>query len=131
MEIEIYDMEVMIPSDDVNLFQYIIYDWNSFLADVGGYLGLLVGQSIFGIYQLIAGWMNWNKATQIFMTRRTRTREARKKAIATASLSNQTPKNWDIRIEGLGFKAIANGNDNESSSRSRRFVKDLLEGIPA
>ena len=122
-------MLFMILSNDVDLFQYIIYDWNSLLADVGGYLGLLVGQSIFGMYQLIANWMNWNKATQIFMTRRKRTREAKKKAIATASMSNHTPKNSEIRIGGLGFMAIE--NDKESSGRSRRFVEDMLEHIPA
>ena len=132
METEIYDMEFMIPSDNVNLFQYIIYDWNSLLADVGGYLGLLVGQSIFGMYQLMAGWMNWNKATQLFMTRRRRTIKAREKAIETASMSNHTLKNWDWdQIEGLGSKVIASGNDKESASRSSRFVEELLQDIPA
>jgi hypothetical protein len=28
--------------------QYVIYD--SFIADIGGYLGLLLGQSAFGVY---------------------------------------------------------------------------------
>ena len=122
-------MRVIIPSKNDNLFQYIIYDWNSLLADLGGYLGLLVGQSIFDMYQLMAGWMNWNKATKLFMTRRKRTIKAREKAIKTASMSNHTPKKSDIRIEGLGFKTIA--NDKESSGHSRRFVDDLLEDIPA
>ena len=36
------------------LFQYIIYDGNSFVADVGGYLGLLVGQSLYGLYDVMA-----------------------------------------------------------------------------
>ena len=60
-------MLFMILSNDVDLFQYIIYDWNSLLADIGGYLGLLVGQSIFGMYQLMASWINWKKATQILV----------------------------------------------------------------
>ena len=34
--------------------EYLIYDLNSFVADVGGYLGLLLGQSLYGIYQLAA-----------------------------------------------------------------------------
>ena len=38
-------------------FQYIIYDSNSFIADVGGYLGLLLGQSMFGVYQLTMEWI--------------------------------------------------------------------------
>ena len=29
---------------------YRIYDRNSFIADIGGYLGLLLGHSLFGIY---------------------------------------------------------------------------------
>ena len=33
--------------------QYYIYDQNSFIADVGGYLGLLLGQSIYGIYEVL------------------------------------------------------------------------------
>ena len=32
--------------------EYLIYDFNSFIADVGGYLGLLLGQSLYGIYQM-------------------------------------------------------------------------------
>ena len=66
MEKEIYlmGMEFMILSNDVNLFQYIIYDWNSLLADMGGYLGLLLGQSIFGIYQLVKTLINHDKFLQ-------------------------------------------------------------------
>ena len=30
--------------------QYIIYDWNSFVADVGGFLGLLLGCSALSLY---------------------------------------------------------------------------------
>ncbi len=29
--------------------QYVIYDYNSFVADVGGYLGLLLGHSLMGM----------------------------------------------------------------------------------
>ena len=31
-------------------FQYEIYDEDNLLADIGGYLGLLLGQSIYGLY---------------------------------------------------------------------------------
>ena len=33
--------------------QYIIYDSNQLIADVGGYLGLLLGHSIFSLYKHI------------------------------------------------------------------------------
>ena len=35
--------------------EYVLYDYNTFIADIGGYLGLLLGQSVFGVYQLAAG----------------------------------------------------------------------------
>ena len=34
--------------------QYLIYDFDSFIADVGGFLGLLLGFSIFSIYKDMA-----------------------------------------------------------------------------
>ena len=40
-------------------FQYIIYDINAFIADVGGYLGLLLGQSIYGLYEIITHWLGY------------------------------------------------------------------------
>ena len=39
--------------------QYYVYDLNSFIADVGGYLGLLLGQSCLGMYHLIVTPSNW------------------------------------------------------------------------
>ena len=30
--------------------QYVIYDFNSFIADVGGFMGLLLGFSLLSIY---------------------------------------------------------------------------------
>ena len=38
------------------LHQYLIYDLNDFFADVGGYLGLLLGSSFFGIYEIATSW---------------------------------------------------------------------------
>ena len=35
----------------------MIYDANDFIADVGGYLGLLIGQSMFSIYVMAEEWM--------------------------------------------------------------------------
>ena len=40
-------------------FQYIIYDHTSFVADVGGYLGLLIGQSMFSMYVMAEEWVRW------------------------------------------------------------------------
>ncbi len=37
--------------------QYVIYDANSFVADVGGYLGLLLGHSLLGIGIDAINWM--------------------------------------------------------------------------
>ena len=37
------------------LLQYVIYDHRSLIADVGGYLGLLLGQSMYGLYQALVG----------------------------------------------------------------------------
>ena len=37
--------------------EYIVYDSSNFIADVGGYLGLLMGHSILSIYYLYAGWL--------------------------------------------------------------------------
>lgn len=37
--------------------QYIIYDHGSLIADVGGYLGLLLGQSILTFYDVIISWL--------------------------------------------------------------------------
>ena len=35
--------------------QYVIYDFNSFIADVGGFMGLLLGFSLLSIYDEIEG----------------------------------------------------------------------------
>ena len=38
--------------------EYIVYDTSNFIADVGGYLGLLMGHSILSIYYLSTGWLS-------------------------------------------------------------------------
>ena len=40
----------------------MIYDWNDLVADVGGYLGLLLGQSAFGIFEIVTQWMRQRKS---------------------------------------------------------------------
>ena len=37
--------------------QYVIYDTDSFFADVGGYMGLLLGSSLFSLYNEIEALM--------------------------------------------------------------------------
>ncbi len=32
--------------------QYVIYDTNAYIADIGGYLGLLLGHSLMSLYQM-------------------------------------------------------------------------------
>ena len=33
-----------------SIFQYYVYDVDSLIADIGGFLGLLIGQSLYGLY---------------------------------------------------------------------------------
>ena len=37
--------------------EYLVYDYNNFIADIGGYLGLLLGHSILSIYSMSADWI--------------------------------------------------------------------------
>ena len=36
--------------------EYYIYNWGSFIADVGGYLGLLLGYSLLSMYHVLTQW---------------------------------------------------------------------------
>ena len=38
--------------------EYVVYDMSNFIADVGGYLGLLLGHSILSIYYLSSDWLS-------------------------------------------------------------------------
>ena len=38
--------------------QYVIYDGNSFLADIGGFLGLVLGSSMLNIYDEVVGLLS-------------------------------------------------------------------------
>ena len=42
-------------SDYIVRQEYLTYDINSLIADVGGYLGLLLGYSVLSIYQWLVG----------------------------------------------------------------------------
>ena len=43
------------------IFQYMIYDFDGFIADVGGYLGLLLGQSVYGVFEIVTQWLRYRK----------------------------------------------------------------------
>ena len=47
--------------------QYVTYDTNAFIADFGGYLGLLLGQSIIAMYDMLVLYMD--KATKYLQPR--------------------------------------------------------------
>ena len=38
--------------------QYVTYDTNAFIADFGGYLGLLLGQSIIAMYDMLVSYLD-------------------------------------------------------------------------
>ncbi len=41
--------------------QYVLYDFNAFIADIGGYLGLLLGHSLLSIYHSAYSWCQTKK----------------------------------------------------------------------
>ena len=43
--------------------EYLIYDWDSFISDIGGYIGLLLGSSLYSLYQDMAVMVGrmWSK----------------------------------------------------------------------
>ena len=43
--------------------QYAAYDFNAFIADVGGFLGLLLGHSIYSLVSSMLEWSKGNKMT--------------------------------------------------------------------
>ena len=42
--------------------QYVVYDADALVADIGGYLGLLLGHSIYSVLVTITGWLKNAKA---------------------------------------------------------------------
>ena len=41
--------------------EYVMYDMNDFIADVGGYLGLLLGHSVLSVYFMSVEWFAQTK----------------------------------------------------------------------
>ena len=65
-----YDTKIEFKIMDVSyqeMEQYLIYDFNSFIADVGGFMGLLLGFSVLSmvneIIDLLLNKCKWQKAT--------------------------------------------------------------------
>ena len=46
--------------------EYIVYDFNDFIADVGGYLGLLLGHSVLSMYHMSTEWFTGTKVLSSF-----------------------------------------------------------------
>ena len=46
--------------------QYYVYDFDSFFADVGGFMGLLLGSSVLSIYDVVGSWLNARKFQSFF-----------------------------------------------------------------
>ena len=60
---------VSIQIDDKSFIeeeQYYVYTFNNFIADVGGYMGLLLGSSILSIYDEIENYLNRKKLGSFF-----------------------------------------------------------------
>ena len=59
-------LEIVVPNGRYEeREQYIVYDSDSFIADVGGFLGLLLGHSMLSLYQLGAQWIADGKKLNI------------------------------------------------------------------
>ena len=54
---EVHLQFTMLDSSYKEEEQYIIYDVNSFIADVGGYMGLLLGSSLLSLYMAMEAFM--------------------------------------------------------------------------
>lgn len=51
-------MQLQIPNGEYELIEeYYLYDLDSFIPDVGGYLGLLLGYSLLSMYHTFAQWL--------------------------------------------------------------------------
>ena len=85
------------------------------LADTGGYLGLLLGQSIFGMYQLIVSSTYWGKVSQLLKTRGKLTKPEKVVANVDCSMS-------DNQRHGLQGE-LQNPNDEIPSGLASRVVE--------
>ena len=56
------ELEIIVPTGKYEeKEQYVVYDTDSFIADVGGFLGLLLGHSMLSLYQLASKWIKDGK----------------------------------------------------------------------
>ena len=55
---KVAELRFVYPHGEYDLIEeYYIYNWGSFIADVGGYLGLLLGFSLLSMYQMFTQWL--------------------------------------------------------------------------
>ena len=57
MNTDLTSVKITVMIANIKCFQYWLYDFDAFIADVGGYLGLLLGQSLFGAHQFFSRWV--------------------------------------------------------------------------
>ena len=56
------ELEILVPTGRYEeKEQYVVYDTNSLIADVGGFLGLLLGHSMLSLYHLGTQWITDGK----------------------------------------------------------------------
>ena len=51
--------------------EYYLYDIDSFIPDVGGYLGLLLGYSLLSMYHTFTEWLLNSKLVKLFVCKKT------------------------------------------------------------
>ena len=55
---KVAELSFLYPTGEYDLWEeYHIYNWGSFIPDVGGYLGLLLGCSVLSLYHMITPWL--------------------------------------------------------------------------
>ena len=57
-------MPILSSQRYTQLVHYYTYEWASFIADVGGFLGLLLGYSVLRDDTYLIGGPNWEEGTR-------------------------------------------------------------------
>ena len=54
---DVMRVDFVMPSSTYDIREeYVIYSFDSFIADVGGFLGLLLGHSVLSMFQITKRW---------------------------------------------------------------------------
>ena len=59
-------MIIMFSGEYEKKEHYFIHDGNHLIADIGGYMGLLLGFSIYGIFKSLVGHISWKQVLSFF-----------------------------------------------------------------